>query len=203
MFCPGCGLQELQRNQFCRACGTDLRSVRFALERPDNITASAVSARDEIGRAVAAKIRETESASELKKIAEDVLPEMEKFLESPEEKRVRQIRKGTIVSSIGIGGMIGFTVASLLMADSGVFFFVGAGIVMFFIGLGMILNALLFTVPKKRLPDKSTDAQNQRELDLTEAETNELQLPEPNHIFTSVTEETTRHLKEKQPLPRD
>ncbi len=74
MFCPSCGLEERQLNQFCRACGADLRNVRFALEKPDNITASAVSAREEIGRAVAAKIRETNSANELKKVAENVLP---------------------------------------------------------------------------------------------------------------------------------
>lgn len=203
MFCPGCGLQELQRNQFCRACGTDLRTVRFALERPDNITASAISAREEIGRAVAARIREIESASELKKVAEDVLPEIEKFLESPEAKRLRGIRNGTIVSSVGAGVAVGFVIASILMADTGVFFFVGLGIVTFFIGLGLIINALLFTVPKKKLADKSSDAENQRSLDLTDAETNDLQMPESNHIFTSVTEETTRQLKEKQPLPRD
>ena len=66
MFCPGCGLEEIQSNQFCRACGSDLRRVRAAVALPDSITASAVSARDEIGRAVAAKIRETESVHELK-----------------------------------------------------------------------------------------------------------------------------------------
>ena len=93
MFCPGCGLEERGSNQFCRACGTDLRPVRFALEKPDNITASAISARDEIGRAVAAKIRETQSVYELKKDAEDVLPEIEKFLESPAEKRLRRMRR--------------------------------------------------------------------------------------------------------------
>ncbi|HEX8287236.1 MAG TPA: hypothetical protein VF556_04535 [Pyrinomonadaceae bacterium] len=195
MFCPGCGLEEIQRNQFCRACGTDLRTVRFALERPDNITASAISARDEIGRAIAAKIRETQSVYELKRVAEDVLPEIEKFLESPEEKRLRRIRSGTVVSSVGAGVAIGFVIASILMADNSVLFFVGLGIVTFFIGLGLILNALLFTVPKKKLQDKSSEAQNQRKLDLTDAETNDLQLPESNNIFTSVTEETTRQLK--------
>ena len=202
MFCPGCGLEEIHSNQFCRACGTDLRTVRFALERPDNITASAVSARDEIGRAIAAKIRETQSTYELKKVAEDVLPEIEKFLESPEEKRMRRIRNGTIVTSVGAGVTVGFVIASILMNDNGVFFFVGLGVVTFFIGLGLILNALLFTVPKKKLTDKSIDAQSQRKLDVADAETNELKLPESNHIFTSVTEETTRHLEEKQPLPR-
>ncbi|HEX8248061.1 MAG TPA: zinc ribbon domain-containing protein, partial [Pyrinomonadaceae bacterium] len=112
MFCPGCGLEERQSDQFCRACGADLRLVRTALERPDNITASAVSARDEIGRAIAAKIRETTSAKELKKVTEDVLPEIEKFLESPAEKRLRRLRVGTLISSIGMGAALAFALVS-------------------------------------------------------------------------------------------
>ena len=45
MFCPSCGSEERQASQYCRACGTDLRPVRVSLERPDSVTASAVSAR--------------------------------------------------------------------------------------------------------------------------------------------------------------
>ena len=202
MFCPCCGLEERQSNQFCRACGTNLRPVRSVLERPDNITQSAVSAREEIGRAIAAKILQTKSAKELAKVTEEILPEIEKFLESPEEKRMRRIRSGTIVTLIGLGASIGFLIASSLMGDNGVFFLVGLGIVTFFIGLSLLINGLLFTVPKKRLPDKSPDARSQRELDVNESPTNELALPEPNDIFTSVTEHTTHRLKEKQPIPR-
>jgi hypothetical protein len=53
MYCPSCGSEERQLSQYCRACGTDLRVVRNSLERPDAITASAVSAREQIGLAVA------------------------------------------------------------------------------------------------------------------------------------------------------
>ncbi|MBA3766451.1 MAG: zinc ribbon domain-containing protein, partial [Acidobacteria bacterium] len=84
MFCPSCGSEERQRSQYCRACGTDLGVVRTSLERPDEITASGVTARDEIGRALAAKIEGLDSARDLKKFAEDVLPQVEKFLESPQ-----------------------------------------------------------------------------------------------------------------------
>jgi hypothetical protein len=202
MFCPGCGLEEIQRNQYCRACGTELRSVRAALEKPDNITASAISAREEIGRAVAAKIRETQTASELKKVVESVLPEIEKFLESPQEKRLRGIRHGVVVSSIGIGSAIAFSIASVLMRDPGIFMVAGAGLVTFFIGLSFVINAMLFSNPKKSLPDRSDDAQNQRELDSKNVETGNLILPESNAVFSSVTEETTRQLKEKQPVSR-
>ena len=202
MFCPSCGLEERQLNQFCRACGADLRPVRGALERPDSITTSAITAREEIGRAFAAKIRETQSASELKIVADSVLPEIEKFLESPAEKRLRRMRSGAITSSIGFGGALGFMIASTLMGEQDVFFFVGVGIVLFFIGLGMILNALFFTVPKKSLSDKFDEAQNQRQLDVVKAQTNELVLPPSNEIFSSVTEDTTHRLQEKQPIPR-
>ena len=60
MYCPTCGSEERQLSQFCRACGTDLRVVRNSLERPDAITASAVSAREQIGMAVADKISRAE-----------------------------------------------------------------------------------------------------------------------------------------------
>ncbi|MEK6288166.1 MAG: zinc ribbon domain-containing protein [Acidobacteriota bacterium] len=79
MFCPNCGSEERQVSQFCRACGTDMRAVRLSLEKPDAITASAVSARDEIGHAIADRIRELKKGSDLSKVAEEVLPEIEKF----------------------------------------------------------------------------------------------------------------------------
>src|ERR1051326_317677 len=148
MFCPGCGSEERQASQYCRACGTDLRAVRASMERPDSITASAVSAREEIGRAVAAKIREVEDARELKKVAEDVLPEIEKFLESPEEKRLRRMRAGVVVSSIGVGVSIMMVIATAVAREAdvqGMIMGAGAGVVAFFIGLGLLLNAFLFT----------------------------------------------------------
>ncbi len=86
------------------------------------------------------------------------------------------------------------------MGDRGVFFFVGLGIVTFFIGLSFIINGLLFTVPKKTLSDKSLEADSQRKLDAQS--TNELVLPEPHSVFSSVTEHTTHQLKEKQPISR-
>src|ERR1700686_5746570 len=115
MFCPSCGSEERQATQFCRACGTDLRAVRVSIERPDSITASAVSAREEIGRAIADKIREVEDSYDLKRVAEDVLPQIEKFLESSEEKRLRRIRAGIIVAASGFGtGMLGLTMSLVL-----------------------------------------------------------------------------------------
>jgi hypothetical protein len=200
MFCPSCGSEECQASQYCRACGTDLRPVRVSLERPDSITASAVSAREEIGRAVAQKIREVDDARELKKVAEDVLPQIEKFLESYEEKRLRRMRAGVVVSSIGVG----FTILMMLMtavareADvQGFIGGVGMGIVTFCIGLGLLLNAFLLTRPRKSLEDHSADARAQNLLDagyappqIRSQTTSNLAQP-----AGSVTEHTTLHLK--------
>ena len=199
MFCPNCGLDEKQPNQFCRACGTNLRPIRQAAEIPDSVTGSAISAREEIGHAVALKIREVQSVNELKKVAEDVLPEIEKFLESPEEKRLRRLRSGTIVSSIGVGAGICLSLVAVFSRNEDLLFLAGLGGITFFIGLGIVINALLFTIPKKMVPDRAMDADRQRTLD---AATDGLKLPDSGgRHFTSVTEHTTRHL-EKDPVER-
>jgi hypothetical protein len=203
MYCPSCGSEERQLSQYCRACGTDLRAVRITLERPDAITESAVSARDQIGRAVADKIRMTESASELHRVAEDVLPEIEKFLESPEERRLRRLRAGTIISFIGLGVMLGAIVASL--AEHGLFVLVIPGFIALFIGLAIIANGVVFTVPRKKFPDHSPDGLSQKNLDAgmkasglsnalaPDTVTNGLNAGEQAPL--SVTEHTTHQLK--------
>lgn len=194
MFCPQCGIEELQENQFCRACGIDLRRVRLAVAAPDSITASAASARDEIGRAVAAKIRETRSAEELSVVTEEVLPEIEKFLESPEEKRLRRMRNGAIVSSVGIGAAIGISLMSFFMQEADLIFLAVLGIVAFFLGLGFVLNGMFLTVPRTALPDGSKDAESQRQLDAQYSSPNNLGPAEAKSLFPSVTEHTTRSL---------
>lgn len=213
MFCPSCGSEERQASQFCRACGTDLRPVRVSLERPDSITASAVSAREEIGRAVAAKIREVQDARELKKVAEDVLPEIEKFLESPEEKRMRRIRSGVVVAATGLGGTVFIALMSAFMRgpDAETFLgLAGLGVACFLIGLGLIINALFFTRPRKQLEDHSSDARSQNVLDsgyvspqlrsAVEAQ-NSIRAQTTSNLKQppeSVTEHTTLHLKSER-----
>ena len=208
MFCPSCGSEDRQASQYCRACGTDLCPLRISLERPDSVTASAVSARADIGRAVADRIREVEDAHELKKVAEDVLPQIEKFLESYEEKRLRRMRAGVVVSSIGVG----FTVLMFLMVSvaspgdvQGFMGGAGLGIVTLCIGLGLLLNALVFTRPGKRLQDNSADARAQNLLDTGAPPQlragREAQAPPRVNTTSnlvqpgSVTEHTTLHLK--------
>jgi hypothetical protein len=201
MYCPTCGSEERQLSQYCRACGTDLRAVRVTLERPDAITESAVSARDHIGRAIADKIRMTESASELKKVAEEILPEIEKFLESPADRRLRRLRAGIIMAFIGVGTSLGGIVASL--AEEGLVVLVIPGMIMLFIGLATILNGLMFTLPRKRVMDHADEALAQKTLDsalkagihATGLAPEAANVLSPGEQLASVTEHTTHQLK--------
>jgi len=163
MYCPSCGSEERQLSQFCRACGTDLRIVRNSLENPDAVTQSAVSAREHIGMAVADKIRQMSTAKELERVAEDVLPHFEKFLESPEEKRLRRVRSGVIMSAFGLGASIILLVMAVDKPD--VLPYITPALITFLVGIGMIVNGLIFTVPRKSLPGDAYDALSQKVLD--------------------------------------
>jgi hypothetical protein len=211
MYCPGCGSEDHQASQYCRACGTDLRTVRMSIERPDSVTASAVTAREEIGRAFAEKIREVDDTRDLKRVAEDVLPQIEKFLESYAEKRLRRVRAGVIVAASGFGaGILGLIMSAVLRgpdAESALIV-VGLGAVAFAIGLGLMMNGLLFTRPRQGIADHSADARLQNLLDSGYAPPQSGSGRESQPTFrspttsnlsqaagSSVTEHTTHHLK--------
>jgi hypothetical protein len=207
MYCPTCGSEERQLSQYCRACGTDLRAVRRGLEQPDTITASAVSAREQISRAMADKIRQMEGSRELKQVAEDVLPELEKFLESPEEKRLRRVRSGVVLAAIGLGGALLLFLMSLKEHD--LIPFIALGIVTFLLGLGFIINGVAFTIPRRTVADHSDDAESLKELEEMgylpnqlasgSQSTNDLQTPASVIAARpSVTEHTTHQLKPKK-----
>lgn len=213
MFCPSCGSNE-QMSQYCRACGTDLRPVRTTLERPDSITSIAVTAREEIGRAVAEKIREVEGAHDLKRVAEDVLPKIEKFLESPEEKRLRRMRAGVVTAASGVGAcIIGLVLSSMIYGYLGELLTMGGaglGFLIFLVGLGLVLNGVLFTRLRKGVEDHSPDADVQNQIDAGHAPFQLRSTGQAQPSFrsestsslapvsgSSVTEGTTHHLNSK------
>ncbi len=184
-----------------------MRVVRKSLERPDVITASAVSAREQISQAMAEKIRQLETTHDLKRVAEDVLPQIEKFLESPEEKRLRRVRAGVITGLAGLGASLVIFLASLNAHD--LIPFIALGLIAFFVGLGIVINGLAFTIPRKKVADRSEEAQAQKELEAglqSASSVNQLSsfsqstndLSESNDRMigrSSVTEHTTHHLK--------
>ncbi|MCI0390409.1 MAG: hypothetical protein MOB07_16785 [Acidobacteria bacterium] len=201
MFCPTCGSE--QRGQYCRSCGKDLRPVHAALENPDAIMTPALSARDEIGRAFADKIREMKSAKELSKVVEDVLPQIAEFLETPEEKRLRRLRAGVITAAIGLGAALAFAFLGIIIMNNTdddylvLFFMAGLGLTTFLIGLGIMFNGWRFTIPQKRTIEQASEP-------FAKTATESLPKPAPEsaaqqRLFTSfATEHTTRHLPDDQ-----
>lgn len=211
MFCPSCGSEERQASQFCRACGTDLRAVRIGLERPDSITASAESAREEIGRAVAERIRQMEDAQTMERFTHAVLPKVEKFLESPAEKRLRRLRSGTVTALIGLAvGILYLLFRSIGQKDNTEMFLAWVivfGVIIFTTGLGLLINGLLFSKARKGIEDRSSEAGAQNLLDSIylqpparpRAEAHSpVRTPTTSNLVQppgSITEHTTHHLK--------
>lgn len=202
MFCPSCGTEDQHSSQFCRACGSDLGRVRVAVAAPDIVTAAAAGAREEIGRAIAARIRETRSAKDLAKVTEEVLPEIEKFLESPEEKRLRRMRTGIILSGVGAGVTLALVIVSAFALGPKdmveYLFLAGLGVVTFFIGIAFLLNGYFLTIPKREAADNSAAADSQRELDGADYVKPELPPRSAQNFVSSVTEHTTKNLEKQK-----
>ncbi len=182
MFCPSCGIEERQPSRFCRACGTDLRLVRASLERPDSITTSAVTAREEIGRAVAAQVQSIQDADDLTEVVRNVLPEVEKFLESPAERRLRAIRSGLMLGAVGAGLLTGCVILPIAnhLVWTGAF-------VLLFLGLSNVIGGLFFTQPKGMSLYPANLLSGNEPLDAMASG-----VP---HALPSVTEETTDRLE--------
>src|SRR5215204_2010358 len=205
MFCPSCGEKENNPVQFCRLCGANLGVVRDSLAESDNYSASAINAREEIARAAAEKIKTGEWWQ-----VSAIVPEVEKLFESPQERllrqqrqdgegRLRRLRGGTITASIGFGLVLWFLILS---TGSNEFLLLGgASLLVFIIGLGVVLNGLFFTVPKRRKDaDSPNDAPEKNDYELSGN-------AEPKNLFTanqppfqhlSVVEDTTRNLVESE-----
>ena len=194
MFCPNCGLEDTTQNQFCRSCGTSLHVVRSAIEHPDAITKSAVTAREEIGRAIAAKIAEFEDANEVRQAVYEILPAIERFLESPEEQRWQQreqrlnkIRGGVLTSVVGLAITLTFMLISWLVHEEKILIVSALGLLVLIIGLGVTATALWLTVLKP-LPNVSSHIPTL--LEMRDEQGDEIS----RHRFRSVTEGTTREL---------
>ena len=198
MFCPNCGTKGDIETQFCRACGEDLRTVRTPSEQSED--RSLLLAKERIGRAFANRIEAISSAKELGRVSEDVLPKIESFFETPEEKRLKRIRVGSVVSFVGLGVAIGFLIAALF-GDPEIIVMSVMGFVTFFVGLSLLINGMFFTIPKPMIAGSETPADLYKELPELERNTNELLSPAPaDREMFSITDNTTRTLDEKIPI---
>ncbi len=152
---------------------------------------SAVTAREEIGRAVAARIREIKDAKGLSRVVEDVLPRVEKFLESPAERRLRRIRTGVVTTGIGLGALVFFSLIAVRQINA--LPVVGVGAVAFLIGLAYLINGWHFSAQAEDRLDRATREEDLQDL-LGGAATGDAS----RYIASppSVVESTTRHLED-------
>ena len=179
-----------------------LHAVRSAVEQPDAITISAVTAREEIGRAIAGKIAEFENTNELRQAVYEILPVVERFLESPEErrlyqqeKRLNQIREGVLTSVVGLAILLSFLLISWITNQEKILIGSVGGLLVLLIGLGITVTALWFTALPKSLRSSSQRMSKQMVLD---EKPNGFLDKDPrsaqHYNFHSITEGTTREL---------
>ena len=203
MFCPACGLKEDRPVQFCRACGADLRAVRDTLAQPETADPSLAAAREELTRALAARIKEGEwwqvgaLAPEVEKLFESPGARRERLRRQDEEQRLGRLRGGTITAAVGLGLVILFQLLRIM--DDRAVLLLGPSLLVFIIGLGVIVNGLFFTLPRE---SRRGAARDERRPLLPDISTSELDAPPRGELSdagsfvpASVTEQTTQNLR--------
>jgi hypothetical protein len=203
MFCPGCGLKEDRPVQFCRACGADLRALRDTLEQPEPADPSLAAAREELTRAIAAKIKDGQwwqvgaLSPEIEKLFESPRERRERLRRQEEEQRLARLRAGTNTAATGLGLVILFSL--LWVLDDRAVLLLGPSALAFLIGLGIIVNGLFFTLPREPRRGMRRDKQRQVLPDISTSELDaprgELGAPDSSFIPTSITEQTTQNLR--------
>ena len=170
MFCPNCGIEDTKSSQFCRSCGTGLPSLRSESEqRPDTNPIPGNSAREEIGRALAEKIRQSESAADLKIVVQEILPVAERFLETSEERRLRseqyeselaqnalrRARRGAVTAAICFAVALPFVILGLTSRDTLWLIPVIPSIIGLLRGVGILLYAIFFPIHSGKPKEQS------------------------------------------------
>jgi hypothetical protein len=204
MFCPQCGKAQPDDLKFCKTCGANLNAVRQVVTTRDT-EVKAEEKFDWKKTWVADMLLSEEEQKKRKREHETSL--------DAEERRHNEIKGGVITSAVGlslmiflyifmqglvIGGAVNATAAEII---SRVWI---AGIIPFFIGLGLIFNGVIVS---KRLVELAKREIEQREtarnLELAAKNKENPGLPaanwyEPDNSSPSITEHTTRELRESR-----
>jgi len=186
-------MEDHQSSQFCRTCGVDLRAIYVALQKPESVL---TSGRDEVYRAIAARIRAEKE--DLSTIVESVLPKFEELIASPEEARLRHLRTGVLYAAAGFGLALYLLLKQFVLFQGGLAL-MGAFIA-FFVGLGYIINGWLFSLPGRdwsiNLEADSTTKSLNSSLN-NRALQERVLMADLSAVPPSPTESTTRNLAEE------
>ncbi len=192
MFCPQCGTNQSDKSKFCKSCGANLSAVRQAVTAPESQTKT-----DWTNTWVRYQ-------HEMEKLKQE-----RKNRESPEEKRITEIKAGVITSCAGIGLMVFlyFLMQGIIAGGQvpfGAAQILGsiwiAGLIPVLVGAGLLINGVfvskkLIELRRRELEEKETtkriaSAHDGKQELSPSADWYELGSPKP-----SVTEHTTRQLE--------
>jgi len=196
MFCPRCGSTQEEELKFCKACGANLFAVRQVVDtrEPNQKIDRNKPWFAEMAIYDAESKRRQEELDHRRGIA-------------PEVKRYNEIKAGVITASAGAGiatfllifmqGLIlsGNVSAGAAQILSRIWV---AGLIPVLIGLALIINGVFVSKRLAEVVKRATDTGS----GLPEPETNPLELPSANTTefipaSYSVTEDTTKHLKNR------
>lgn len=195
MFCPQCGSTQSDELKFCKSCGANLHALRQIMstrEADDKFDWS----KTWVAEMFMSGEESTKRAAELERLRGI----------TPEDKRRMEIKAGVITGSVGLGLMaLLFVLMEGIIASGAVDSVAAAilsrlwiaGVIPIFVGAALVFNGMV--VSKKR-ESNLTDAlgpgaallENPNEpAFLSPADTNDL-----TPAAFSVTDETTKHLKQ-------
>ena len=206
MWCPRCGSSQrdwsrtqdvLDELKFCRECGANLYAVRQLVDKPE------VDEKFDWNKTwVAEMLQSSEEA-----VRRQQTLEIARGL-TPEVKRYNEIKGGIITGSVGVALMIflyvfmqGIIIGGKVPNDTAEILsrIWVAGVIPVFVGLALIFNGVFISkkalASSKRAPNSTSELTGDETPALRSANTAEF-LP----ANFSVTENTTRHLNQKEEL---
>ena len=196
MFCPKCGSSQADDLRFCKQCGANLSAVRTAVAKPESVEKF-----DWSNSWVADMFMSGEKAAKMQ-------AELERIQGiTPEIKRQNEIKGGVITASVGVAltiflfifmnGIIASGRVSEAAAEILSRIWV-AGLIPLFIGAALIFNGMF--ISKRSKETMSSEPSGNAETTQLSAPSSEFLPPaDTNELFPSgfsVTDETTKHLKQ-------
>jgi hypothetical protein len=204
MWCPRCGSsqRDWSRNQdvleelkFCRECGANLYAVRQLVDKPE------VDEKFDWNKTWVAEMLQSSEEAVRRQQALEIASGL-----TPEVKRYNEIKGGIITGSVGVALMIflyvfmqGIIIGGKVPNDTAEILsrIWVAGVIPVFVGLALIFNGVFISkkalASSKRAPNSTSELTGDETPALRSANTAEF-LP----ANFSVTENTTRHLNQKE-----
>lgn len=194
MFCPQCGSTQSDELKYCKTCGANLQALR-------QVMASRDDAKFDWSKTwVADMLMSGEDA-----VKHEAEIERVRGL-TPEMKRKREIKAGVITASVGVALMIllfvlmGGIIATGRVSDAAAEILSRlwiVGVLPLLVGSALIFNGMFVSKRDHELPTPTERDADELQAPpasnyLSPADTNDLTSPTP----FSVTDATTRHLKE-------